>query len=358
MQASEIAAFNKELDDLHSFGTKREAVFRQASLFDYKETGIDDEQQETEETEAQDTQEPLDGYSIPDEMDQMGVPDAVRFEQAQRDPDGTAETEQIPAADKGNQTEAQPRNYVIDIHKQETGGEKARYKWNVDAVKTLKQIEAEGRNATPEEQEVLAKYAGWGGTSQAFDEKSENWKKEYRELKELLTPEEYREARATVTTAFYTPSAVAAAIGEALVQFGFAGGNVLEPSMGTGHFFGTMPGKLRGSRLFGVEKDSISGRIARLLYPQADIQVKGFEETDFPDNFFDVVVGNVPFGDFKVYDRKYNAENFKIHDYFVAKSIDKVRPGGMVAVITTKGTMDKKNNEQRLQSGGGYGGYQ
>lgn len=347
LQASEIAAFNKELDDLHSFGTKREAVFRQASLFDYKETGIDDEQQETEETEAQDTQEPLDGYSIPDEMDQMGVPDAVRFEQAQRDPDGTAETEQIPAADKGNQTEAQPRNYVIDIHKQETGGEKARYKWNVDAVKTLKQIEAEGRNATPEEQEVLAKYAGWGGTSQAFDEKSENWKKEYRELKELLTPEEYREARATVTTAFYTPSAVAAAIGEALVQFGFAGGNVLEPSMGTGHFFGTMPGKLRGSRLFGVEKDSISGRIARLLYPQADIQVKGFEETDFPDNFFDVVVGNVPFGDFKVYDRKYNAENFKIHDYFVAKSIDKVRPGGMVAVITTKGTMDKKNNSVR-----------
>ncbi len=131
------------------------------------------------------------------------------------------------------------------------------------------------------------------------------------------------------------------------MQFGFQGGNVLEPSMGTGHFFGTMPEQLRGSRLFGVEKDSISGRIAKLLYPQAQIQVKGFEETDFPNNFFDVVVGNVPFGDFKVYDRKYNAENFKIHDYFVAKSIDKVRPGGIVAVITTKGTMDKKNNSVR-----------
>lgn len=217
----------------------------------------------------------------------------------------------------------------------------------MDAIKTLKQLESEGRNATPEEQEILARYAGWGGTSQAFDEKNESWRKEYAELKTLLAPEEYREARATVNTAFYTPPAVAAAVGEALVQFGFQGGNVLEPSMGTGHFFGTMPEQMRGSRLFGVEKDGISGRIAKLLYPQAEIQIKGFEETGFPDNFFDVVVGNVPFGDFKVYDRRYNAENFKIHDYFVAKSIDKVRPGGIVAVITTKGTMDKKGGSVR-----------
>ncbi|MCM1233827.1 MAG: N-6 DNA methylase [Ruminococcus flavefaciens] len=420
---------NKELDDLNSFGTKREAVFRQASLFDiekkatewsdtnknaesilagqradvalfdYKETGIDDGEDEPYQEIEQ--EKPLDGYSIPDETDQMGVPDAVRFEQREKinnlpayddmgitekepqepkeqtESDGkqhgtsaktdgtdtgqekkepypetlesadTGEKEQVPAADTGNVPSVQPRNYVIDIHKQEAGGEKTRYKWNVDAVKTLKRIEAEGRNATPEEQEVLAKYAGWGGASQAFDEKSESWQKEYRELKGLLTPEEYREARATVTTAFYTPPEVAAAVGEALVQFGFAGGNVLEPSVGTGHFFGTMPEQLQGSRLFGVEKDSISGRIAKLLYPQADIQIKGFEETDFPDNFFDVAVGNVPFGDFKVYDRRYNAENFKIHDYFVAKSIDKVRPGGMVAVITTKGTMDKKNSSVR-----------
>ena len=340
---------DREQDDLNSFGTEREAVFRQAPLFDYKETGID-------------------SYAIPDEADQMGVPDAVRFEQRQKinnyhvayeDSEGkekkepvsesadTREKEQVPAAETENIMLPQPHNYVIDIHKQETGGEKARYKWNVDAIKTLKQIETENGHATPEEQEILARYAGWGGTSQAFDEKSESWRKEYAELKELLTPEEYREARATVTTAFYTPPAVAAAVGEALVQFGFAGGNVLEPSVGTGHFFGTMPEQLWGSRLFGVEKDSISGRIAKLLYPGADIQIKGFEETDFPDNFFDVVVGNVPFGDFKVYDRKYNAENFKIHDYFVAKSIDKVRPGGIVAVITTKGTMDKKNSSVR-----------
>lgn len=392
MQASEIAAFNKELDDLHSFGTKREAVYRQASLFDYKETGLDDGEEEPYQT-AEPEDVPFDDFAIPDEADQMGVPDAVRFEQAEWEKEQEKKTsaiagktdgantedvagntptgknlfsdtasagkkEQIPVAADDGKTEqiptaaddknkVQPHNYVIDLYHQETGGEKTRYKWNVDAIRTLKRVEAEGRNATPEEQGILAKYAGWGGTSQAFDEKSEGWQKEYAELKTLLTPEEYREARATVTTAFYTPPEVAAAIGEALVQFGFAGGNVLEPSMGTGHFFGTMPEQLKGSRLFGVEKDSISGRIAKLLYPQAEIQVKGFEETDFTDNFFDVAVGNVPFGDFKVYDRKYNAENFKIHDYFVAKSIDKVRPGGIVAVITTKGTMDKKNNSVR-----------
>lgn len=364
---------NKELDDLNSFGTEREDVFRQASLFDYKEIGMDDGEEEPYQT-AEPEEEPFDDFVIPDEADQMGIPDAVRFEQAEREKEqGTrrqrqeserqTERDYEPSAifDKTDENKIkdtslessdtekseQPQNYVIDIHNRETGGEKTRYKWNIEAVKTLKQLESEGRNATPEEQKILAKYAGWGGTSQAFDEKNESWQKEYAELKELLTPEEYREARATVTTAFYTPPEIAAAVGNALVQFGFQGGNVLEPSMGTGHFFGTMPEQLRGSRLFGVEKDSISGRIAKFLYPQADIQVKGFEETDFPDNFFDMVVGNVPFGDFKVYDRKYNAENFKIHDYFVAKSIDKVRPGGIVAVITTKGTMDKKNNSVR-----------
>ena len=324
---------------------------------DYKETGLDDGEEEPYQM-AEPEDVPFDDFAIPDEADQMGIPDAVRFEQAQRENErepqekwqeikGQTETEQVPAVETENQTSVQPQNYVIDIYSQEAGGEKTRYQWNVDAIKTLKQLESEGRNATPQEQEILARYAGWGGTSQAFDEKSESWQKEYAELKTLLTPEEYREARATVTTAFYTPPVVAAAVGNALVQFGFRGGNVLEPSMGTGHFFGTMPEQLKGSRLFGVEKDSISGRIAKLLYPQAEIQVKGFEETDFPDNFFDVAVGNVPFGDFKVYDRKYNAENFKIHDYFVAKSIDKVRPGGIVAVITTKGTMDKKNNSVR-----------
>lgn len=351
----------EELDDLNSFGAEREAVYRQASLFDYKETGMDDGEEEPYQT-AEPEEEPLDDFAIPDEADQMGIPDAVRFEQEiRRQQESERDYEPSATSDKTDENKIedtslelfdterseQSLNYVIDIHNQETGGGKTRYQWNVEAVKTLKQLESEGRNATPEEQEILARYAGWGGTSQAFDEKNESWRKEYAELKTLLTPEEYREARATVNTAFYTPPAVAAAVGEALVQFGFQGGNVLEPSMGTGHFFGTMPEQMRGSRLFGVEKDGISGRIAKLLYPQAEIQIKGFEETDFPDNFFDVVVGNVPFGDFKVYDRRYNAENFKIHDYFLAKSIDKVRPGGIVAVITTKGTMDKKGDSVR-----------
>ncbi len=185
--------------------------------------------------------------------------------------------------------------------------------------------------------------------------KSESWQKEYVELKSLPYPGGIPGGKGNGHNRFLYTAAVAAAVGEALVQFGFAGGNVLEPSMGIGHFFGTMPEQLRDSsffgsgktQLYGVEKDSISGRIGKLLYPQAEIQIKGFEETDFSDNFFDVVVGNVPFGDFKVYDRKYNAENFKIHDYFVAKAIDKVRPGGMLAVITTKGTMGKKNSSVR-----------
>lgn len=341
---------NRELDDLNSFGTKRETVFTQVSLFDYKETGLDAGEEEPYQT-AEPEDAPFDEFSILDEADQMGIPDAVRFEQEQRKNEQTSKPaekpEQVSAADMEERTTLQPHNYVIDIHHQETGGERTRYKWNVDAIKTLKQVETEGRGAALQEQEILAKYAGWGGISRAFDGHNGDWQKEYAELKTLLTPEEYRAARATVTTAFYTPPEVAAVIHEALRGFGFTGGNVLEPSMGTGHFFGTMPEQLWGSRIFGVEKDSISGRIAKLLYPQAEIQIKGFEETDFSDNFFDVAVGNVPFGDFKVYDRKYNAENFKIHDYFVAKSIDKVRPGGIVAVITTKGTMDKKNNSVR-----------
>ena len=277
------------------------------------------------------TVEELDEYAIPDEVEEMGITDAMRFEQEQKESLGNHKS----------------HNYTMDIFNRELGGAKTRFQQNVEAVKTLKAIEAEGRSATEEEQKVLAKYAGWGGTAQAFDEHAEGWSKEYKQLKELLSEEEYREARATVNTAFYTPPEIAAVISQSLLRFGFRQGNVLEPSVGVGHFFGTMPEKLRGSKLFGVEKDSVSGRIARQLYPEAKIEIKGFEETDYQDNFFDVVIGNVPFGDYKVYDTRYNAQNFKIHDYFVAKSIDKVRPGGIVAVITTKGTMDKKNNRVR-----------
>jgi len=213
----------------------------------------------------------------------------------------------------------------------------------VDAINTLKQIEAEGRLATPEEQKILSNYVGWGGLSQAFDENNTSWKKEYDELKALLSEEEYTAARATVNNAFYTAPEVASCISQALVQFGFRGGNVLEPSMGIGNFFGTLPTPLQRCNLYGVELDSISGRIAEQLYQKANISITGFEKTTYPDNFFDAVIGNVPFGDYKVFDPKYNKYNFRIHDYFIAKALDQVRPGGIVAVITTKGTLDKSN---------------
>ena len=223
------------------------------------------------------------------------------------------------------------------------GGAKTRFKWNVDAIRTLKEIEAEGRLATREEQKVLSNYVGWGGLAQAFDERNASWEKEYAELKSLLSEDEYAAARATVNNAFYTSPEIAMCINNALVQFGFHGGNILEPSMGIGNFFGSMPTPLQRSNLYGVELDSISGRIAKQLYQKANISITGFEKTNYPDNFFDVVVGNVPFGDYKIYDPKYNKYNFRIHDYFIAKSLDQVRPGGIVAVITTKGTLDKSN---------------
>lgn len=195
-------------------------------------------------------------------------------------------------------------------------GQKTRYRWNVEAVRLLKKIEYEDRPATPEEQEILARYVGWGGIPQAFDAKNENWQKEYAELKELLSDREYNDARDSVNTAFYTDPVITSAIHAALKQFGFHGGSILEPAMGTGNFFGSLPKEFSGSRLYGVEKDSISGRIAQLLYPEADISIRGFEEKQYPDNFFDVAVGNVPFGDYSLYDKRYAKYKFRIHDYF------------------------------------------
>lgn len=238
-------------------------------------------------------------------------------------------------------------NYRIRTLSTESAGAKTRFQWNVDAIRTLKDIEGAGRNATLEEQEILAKYVGWGGISQAFDETNDSWNKEYKQLKELLTESEYRAARETVTNAFYTPPEVTSAIYAALAKFGFQKGSILEPSAGIGNFFGSLPESMADSRLYGVEKDSISGRIAKQLYPGADIHIKGFEDVEFEDNFFDAVVGNVPFGDFKIYDKKHNPQEFKIHDYFIAKSIDIARPGGIVAVVTTKGTLDKQNSGVR-----------
>ncbi len=238
-------------------------------------------------------------------------------------------------------------NFKITDFNLGVGGPKEKYRNNVAAIRLLNELEAEGRFATPEEQEVLSKYVGWGGLDQAFDVNNGSWAKEYNELQELLTPDEYRSAKSSVLSAFYTPPVVIDTIYEGLRNLGFKRGNVLEPSCGVGNFFGMIPDDLRDANLFGVELDSISGRIAKQLYPDAKIAVKGYEDTNFKNGFFDVAVGNVPFGQFKVNDKEYNKLNYNIHDYFFAKTLDKVRPGGVVAFITSKGTLDKQNPEVR-----------
>lgn len=234
---------------------------------------------------------------------------------------------------------------ITDDHLGE-GGAKTKYGYNVAAIRTLKQIEAEGRTATPQEQEILSRYVGWGGLPNAFDESKEDWKKEYAELKSLLTPEEYDMARASTLNAHYTSPTVIRAIYDAVESMGFRTGNVLEPSCGVGNFFGLLPESMRGSRLYGVELDSLTGRIAQQLYPKANITISGFEKTNRQD-FFDLAIGNVPFGSYKLNDRKFNAHNFLIHDYFFAKALDQVRAGGVIAFITSKGTMDKASPDVR-----------
>ena len=259
------------------------------------------------------------------------------------EPNGPVETGHESAEPEKQET----GSFRFDSDEMPKGGPKTRYGWNIEAIRLLKEAEREERPATPEEQKALARYVGWGGIPQAFDEKNGEWQKEYAELKSLLSPEEYEEARETVNTAFYTSPVITRAIYGVFEKFGFKRGSVLEPALGTGHFFGALPEAMGDCKLYGVEKDGISGRIAKLLYPEAKIEIKGFEETQFPDNFFDVAVGNVPFGDYKLYDARYVKLGFRIHDYFFAKTLDKVRPGGIVAFITSKGTMDKANPKVR-----------
>ena len=231
----------------------------------------------------------------------------------------------------------------------ELGGAKTRFKNNVAAIRLVNKLYAENRNPTAEEQKTLSQFVGWGGLAQAFDEKNESWKKEYAELKSLLSTEDYEQARSSTLNAYYTAKDVIDGIYSALNRFGVKGNNrILEPAMGTGNFFGFMPKEIvEGSRLYGVELDNLTGRIAAKLYPQVNVQIKGFEDTTFPNDKFDIVVGNVPFGGYGVADSDYNRYNFKVHDYFLAKSVDKVKPGGIVAIITSKGTMDKLNPSAR-----------
>ena len=255
----------------------------------------------------------------------------LRFDEPEHDPPAP-----LPPAE----------NFRITDDNLGIGGAKAKFRANMAAINLLKELEFEGAQATPEQQEILSRYVGWGGLADAFDESKDNWKDEFAELYAALSPEEYAAARASTLNAHYTSPTVIKAIYEAVGSMGFQTGNILEPAMGVGNFFGLLPQEMQGSRLYGVELDSITGRIAKQLYPKADITVAGFETTDRRD-FFDLAIGNVPFGQYQVNDRAYNKLGFSIHDYFFAKTLDQVRPGGVIAFVTSRYTMDKQSPEVR-----------
>ena len=246
---------------------------------------------------------------------------------------------EIPMADR--------HTFDLASHEVEEVNKKERFHRNYAAITVLKRCQEENRFATPDEQIILSKYVGWGGIPEAFDERAGSWQTEYAMLKNILTPEEYASARESTLTAFYTPPAVINAVYKAMGQLGFREGNILEPSCGIGHFIGMLPEEMKESKIYGVELDTVSAGIAQQLYQKSSIAAQGFEETNLPDSFFDAVVGNVPFGDFKVPDKQYDKHKFLIHDYFFAKSLDKLRPGGVMALITSKGTMDKENSAVR-----------
>ena len=258
----------------------------------------------------------------------------------------TGAAEQAMYEEYRAQTHRNALNFRITDSDLGAGGAKTKYQANISAIRLLKQLEAEGLQASPDQQEVLSRYVGWGGLADAFDPDKENWRAEYAELKELLTPDVYEAARASTLNAHYTSPTVIHAMYEALENMGFESGNILEPSMGVRNFFGCLPESMQNSRLYGVELDSITGRIAKQLYPKADITVAGFETTDRRD-FYDVAIGNVPFGQYQVNDRAYNRLGFSIHDYFFAKTLDQVRPGGVIAFVTSRYTMDKQSPEVR-----------
>ena len=274
--------------------------------------------------------------------DKNGLPYDIVIEKMHFGEQEHAEPEKAAEIDKSNAV-----NFHITDDTLGIGGAKEKFKRNIEAIRTLEKIEGENRIATPEEQKILSQYVGWGGLADAFDESKSAWAGEYQELKSLLSDTEYASARESTLNAHYTSPVIIRSIYEALEKMGFEKGNVLEPAMGIGNFFGMLPEKMQDSRLYGVELDGITGRIAKQLYPKADIKISGFEKIDYPNDFFDVAVGNVPFGQYKVADRQYDKNNFLIHDYFFAKTLDKVRPGGVVAFVTSKGTMDKKSPEVR-----------
>ena len=297
--------------------------------------------QEQEKKALEQAKEELSGVDTPDEEESIRSEDTP--------PRETETKQELPYVPP---EEISAENYVITSDELGIGTPKEKFRWNVEAIQTLQKIEAEERMATAEEQEILARYVGWGGLADAFDETKSAWANEYQELKSILSDEEYVSARESTLNAYYTSPTIIRGIYHTLEKMGFVKGNILEPSMGIGNFFGMLPETMRDSKLYGVELDSLTGRMAKQLYPKANITVDGFEKTGYPNDFFDVVIGNVPFGQYKVSDKKYDKQNFGgtgflIHDYFFAKAIDQVRPGGLIAFITSKGTMDKENPKVR-----------
>lgn len=283
----------------------------------------------------------LKAHITPQQEQEQAADEPLKSEQPQK-PQKVANTvvyPEIPLSERNN--------FVITDDELGYGGAKEKFHNNMEAIRVLKECEAENRLATPEEQEILSRYVGWGGLPDAFDESKDNWSKEYNELSAALTPEEYEQARASTLNAHYTSPTVIKAMYKALENMGFKQGNILEPSCGIGNFMGLIPDSMENSKIYGIEIDSITGRIAQQLYQKNSVAIQGYEDTTLPDSFFDVAVGNVPFGNYKLADKKYNKHNFFIHDYFFAKTLDKVRSGGIIAFITSMGTMDKKNSAVR-----------
>ena len=309
---------------------------KQLSLFDWMESDIQDKEEKKEPLEKEAEQEKV----VPETVEGTEKAEEIPFQE----PTKQQKAEAVEHADTAQET-IRPEliNFRITDEHLGEGGPKQKFRANMEAVKLLHELELENRLATPQEQEILSRYVGWGGLSQAFEEGNNQWAGEFTELYSELSPEEYRAARASTLNAFYTSPVVIHAMYEALSNMGLESGNVLESSCGVGNFMGLVPKSMEDLKMYGVELDSISGRIAKQLYQKNNISVQGFETAQYPDSFFDCVIGNVPFGSYKVADRKYDRHNFMIHDYFIAKSLDLVRPGGVVAVVTSSGTLDKQN---------------
>ena len=309
---------------------------KQLSLFDWMESDIQDKEEKKEPLEKEAEQEKV----VPETVEGTEKAEEIPFQE----PTKQQKAEAVEHADTAQET-IRPEliNFRITDEHLGEGGPKQKFRANMEAVKLLHELELENRLATPQEQEILSRYVGWGGLSQAFEEGNNQWAGEFTELYSELSPEEYRAARASTLNAFYTSPTVIQSMYEALENMGLKQGNILEPSCGVGNFMGLIPESMGKANMYGVELDPVSGRIAKQLYQKNKIAVQGFEETSYPDSFFDCVIGNVPFGAYQVSDRRYDRHHFMIHDYFIAKSLDLVRPGGVVAVVTSSGTMDKQN---------------